>query len=338
MGATRLAAARRASPHRVEGLGSGVPPGPGQLPGRRRAQRARPGRAREPRRDGRCRRPPAGRRDHVPEPDADPDRQADPHAHSRADARRLPRRVPPRRKRLGVAERRAVRRPARSSASASEEPRRLGPERQRRAVRIGQRGGLGISQRRAVASTRHRQRRAVRFGQRGSIGIGQQEARHRPASSRPHRPARKHRHRPARKHRQAKLGGSVEPSASASEAPSGPVRHPRKRHRRVPGRDPRPRRAARARHRRGIGPAESASPSGSVLPETGEPPIIVTKVDDQGTKNRDDDQIVGGAKFEIRLDDGDGVYEPGARRRRSPRGARRPTVHAGTTQTRSATT
>ena len=62
----------------------------------------------------------------------------------------------------------------------------------------------------------------------------------------------------------------------------------------------------------GIGPAESASPSGSVLPETGEPPIIVTKVDDQGTKSREDDQIVGGAKFEIRLDDGDGVYEPGA--------------------------
>ncbi len=34
------------------------------------------------------------------------------------------------------------------------------------------------------------------------------------------------------------------------------------------------------------------------------------KVADQGTATIDDDKIVGGATFELRLDDGDGKYEP----------------------------
>ena len=55
----------------------------------------------------------------------------------------------------------------------------------------------------------------------------------------------------------------------------------------------------------------SASPSGSTLPETGEPPLIVAKINDKGTNDRDDDKMAGGATFDIRVDDGDGKYEPG---------------------------
>jgi hypothetical protein len=36
----------------------------------------------------------------------------------------------------------------------------------------------------------------------------------------------------------------------------------------------------------------------------------VIKVADQGTASTGDDEVVGGARFELRLDDGDGVYEP----------------------------
>ena len=38
----------------------------------------------------------------------------------------------------------------------------------------------------------------------------------------------------------------------------------------------------------------------------------MVKVNDQGTADPVDDQIVGGATFEFRQDDGDGVYEPEA--------------------------
>ena len=41
-----------------------------------------------------------------------------------------------------------------------------------------------------------------------------------------------------------------------------------------------------------------------------DPPIIVPKVNDQGTPDTSDDRIVPGAVFEFRLDDGDGTYEP----------------------------
>ena len=41
-----------------------------------------------------------------------------------------------------------------------------------------------------------------------------------------------------------------------------------------------------------------------------DPPIIVPKVNDQGTPETTDDRIVPGATFEFRLDDGDGTYEP----------------------------
>jgi hypothetical protein len=41
-----------------------------------------------------------------------------------------------------------------------------------------------------------------------------------------------------------------------------------------------------------------------------DPPIIVAKVNDQGTQETSDDRIVPGAVFEFRLDDGDGAYEP----------------------------
>jgi hypothetical protein len=53
----------------------------------------------------------------------------------------------------------------------------------------------------------------------------------------------------------------------------------------------------------------SASASGSAPPPE-QPPLIVAKVADQGTATIDDDKIVGGATFEMRLDDGDGTYEP----------------------------
>ena len=39
-------------------------------------------------------------------------------------------------------------------------------------------------------------------------------------------------------------------------------------------------------------------------------PIVVTKVDDKGTSSRKDDRLLAGAHFEIRLDDGDGKFEP----------------------------
>jgi hypothetical protein len=38
-------------------------------------------------------------------------------------------------------------------------------------------------------------------------------------------------------------------------------------------------------------------------------PIIVTKVDNQGTATRSDDRLLPGARFEIRKDDGDGKFE-----------------------------
>ena len=41
-----------------------------------------------------------------------------------------------------------------------------------------------------------------------------------------------------------------------------------------------------------------------------DPPLIVAKVDDGGTADRTDDQLLPGAAFEVRPDDGDGVYEP----------------------------
>ena len=55
--------------------------------------------------------------------------------------------------------------------------------------------------------------------------------------------------------------------------------------------------------------APSALPSGSAEP-SGDPPMIVIKVADQGTESTDDDEVVGGARFELRLDDGDKAYEP----------------------------
>jgi len=62
-------------------------------------------------------------------------------------------------------------------------------------------------------------------------------------------------------------------------------------------------------------PSESASGSPSALPSgsaapSGDPPLIVIKVADQGTPSIDDDEVVGGARFELRLDDGDEAYEP----------------------------
>jgi hypothetical protein len=55
--------------------------------------------------------------------------------------------------------------------------------------------------------------------------------------------------------------------------------------------------------------APSALPSGSAEP-SGESPLIVIKVADQGTASTDDDEVIGGARFELRLDDGDKAYEP----------------------------
>ncbi len=64
-------------------------------------------------------------------------------------------------------------------------------------------------------------------------------------------------------------------------------------------------------------PSESASAAPSALPSesakpSGDPPLIVIKVADQGTESTDDDEVVGGARFELRLDDGDEEYEPDA--------------------------
>ncbi len=41
-----------------------------------------------------------------------------------------------------------------------------------------------------------------------------------------------------------------------------------------------------------------------------DPAFIVAKVDDRGTADRDDNRLLPGATFEVRPDDGDGVYEP----------------------------
>ena len=63
-------------------------------------------------------------------------------------------------------------------------------------------------------------------------------------------------------------------------------------------------------------PSESASaepsalPSGSAEPPV-DPPLIVIKVADQGTSSTDDDEVVGGARFELRLDDGDKAIRAG---------------------------
>jgi hypothetical protein len=53
------------------------------------------------------------------------------------------------------------------------------------------------------------------------------------------------------------------------------------------------------------------TPTGT-LPPPVDPPLIVVKVNDQGTTATSDDEIVGGATFEFREDDGDGTYEPAA--------------------------
>ena len=37
----------------------------------------------------------------------------------------------------------------------------------------------------------------------------------------------------------------------------------------------------------------------------------MAKINDKGTSDRDDDHLAGGAVFVIRVDDGDGTYEPG---------------------------
>ena len=53
----------------------------------------------------------------------------------------------------------------------------------------------------------------------------------------------------------------------------------------------------------------TAAPTGTLAP-AGDPPLIVAKVNDQGTSTTEDDRITGGATFELRADDGDGRYEP----------------------------
>ena len=53
----------------------------------------------------------------------------------------------------------------------------------------------------------------------------------------------------------------------------------------------------------------TAAPTGTLAP-AGDPPLIVAKVNDQGTSTTEDDRITGGATFELRVDDGDGRYEP----------------------------
>jgi hypothetical protein len=45
-------------------------------------------------------------------------------------------------------------------------------------------------------------------------------------------------------------------------------------------------------------------------PQGDERPIVVVKVNDNGTPEFTDDTLLSGATFELRLDDGDGVYEP----------------------------
>jgi hypothetical protein len=64
-----------------------------------------------------------------------------------------------------------------------------------------------------------------------------------------------------------------------------------------------------------VAPTATPAPTGTAAPTAtsapaGDPPLIAVKVNDQGTPTRDDDQITGGAVFELRADDGDGVYEP----------------------------
>jgi len=56
-------------------------------------------------------------------------------------------------------------------------------------------------------------------------------------------------------------------------------------------------------------PSGGVEPSGAPEPPV-DPPIIVGKVNDQGTADPSDDFIVPGATFEFRQDDGDGSYEP----------------------------
>ncbi len=58
-------------------------------------------------------------------------------------------------------------------------------------------------------------------------------------------------------------------------------------------------------------PVGSIEPSAEPTPVPPiDPPIIVPKVNDQGTPETSDDRIVPGAVFEFRRDDGDGTYEP----------------------------
>ena len=45
-------------------------------------------------------------------------------------------------------------------------------------------------------------------------------------------------------------------------------------------------------------------------PETGPAPIIIAKVNTKGTNGLSDDRLLPNAEFEMRLDDGDGRYEP----------------------------
>ena len=58
-------------------------------------------------------------------------------------------------------------------------------------------------------------------------------------------------------------------------------------------------------------PTPTAVPSFSPepTPEPGRPPIIVGKINDQGTEGLSDDTLARGAVFEFRLDDGDKVYD-----------------------------
>ena len=91
---------------------------------------------------------------------------------------------------------------------------------------------------------------------------------------------------------------SVEPSALPSESPSG-----------EPSPSASPSFEPSALPSESASAAPSAIPSGSPEP-SGDPPLIVIKVADQGTESTDDDEVVGGARFELRLDDGDKAYEP----------------------------
>ena len=60
-----------------------------------------------------------------------------------------------------------------------------------------------------------------------------------------------------------------------------------------------------------IPPTPVPTPTGTPEPPV-DPPLIIAKVNDQGTPQLSDDRIVGGARFEVRQDDGDGTYEPAA--------------------------